>query len=186
MSSIKEPQLAGGPTPPLRIPLRADVTLIPSLHGGGPAATPDPILREVALFQLIANHPDQQRRGLRWDAELQRVARLRCEDMRLRRYINHVNPDGDGPNTILRRNGVSVPAWYDTARDANNVESLRLGPDDPADAFAALLASPHHAEHILGRGFFVGQTRMGIGAGVDWDDPPRQWIFCILSIHGGD
>ena len=176
-------QLDHGPTVPRRVQLGFQLHL-PVIHGAAEPAQADPFLLESELYRLIRSHPEQQRDRLEWDSDLQRVARLRVADMRDRQYIAHTNPDGDGPNMVLLANGVAIPAWYDHARDANNVESLRLGPDDAADALAAFVASPHHRAHILGENdFWQGQKRIGIGCGPDWNTPTQQWIFVIISLH---
>ena len=106
--------------------------------------------------------------------------------MRARQYISHTNPDGDGPNRVLLANGVAIPAWYDDdhARDANNVESIALNKPAAALVLASLVASPHHRTHILGGdSFWRGQTRIGVGCGPDWDTPPQQWVWVVLTLH---
>ena len=185
------PQLASGPTPLLRIPLRAQtVTLIPSLHGNDLAAQADTIHQELALFQLIQNHPDQRRGRLRWDAQLQSSARLRCTDMLTHpQYFAHVNRDGFGPNAMLRAQGIAVPDWYPRGQTDNSVESLASDGDEAVGIWTAFLASPPHRTHLLGgNDFFRGQTRMGAGYAKigerDTEHLDRLWVmWAVLSVH---
>lgn len=158
---------------------------LPALHNvTPPAATAGPDYGALALTLALSIrlHPAQRRQVLVLDDELARVARLRCADMYARAYLAHTTPDGIGPNRFLVQNGVSLPDGYDGRRTANNVESLRLGPDDVGGCLAALLDSPGHRAHILGDGWWGGQRRIGVGVGPSWDH--LQTIWCVLTLHG--
>ena len=175
--------LLHGPSAPLRVPLDYKVHL-PQVHGDAPAPA-DPLLLAVELYRLIKTDPQQQRDRLIWDADLGRCALLRVVQIRDRGAWagGHTDANGRGPNYWLRVWGIQLPDWYDSADDANNVESLRLGPPDPADVRQAFWDSPHHREHVFGYGFFGGQTRIGIGCCEDWGNPPQQWIWSVLICH---
>jgi len=190
--------LANGPTPPTAAPAAQPrryvqseyataTVLLPFVGGGGPeAAAFDAFGLAVELCALIRAHAQQRREHLAWDSTVARIAERRAADMRLRQYIAHVDPDGAGPNWHLRYGGVRLPDYYDKSDAGNNVESIRLGPPNAADAMAALIASPAHADHVLGRGFFGGQTHIGVAVVPDWNVPFVQAIFVVLICHVED
>ena len=74
---------------------------------------------------------------------------------------SHTDSHGVTPNDFVRSAGCKLPSDY--AEHGNNVESLAAGSADAAVIFASLAASPHHSDHLFGRGDFFGrQTHFGI------------------------
>jgi len=175
--------LLHGPTAPLHVELDYKVHL-PQVHGGAQGAPQEPaqvarLLLAVELYRLIKTNPEQQRVRFVWDSALADGAERRLNDMQARRYYSHVDPDGRGPNWHLRD---LVPAWYDSRGMANSIESLNNNTDLPDDCLASLLNSPPHVDHILGRGWFGGQERIGIVCGPGYADN-CWWIWVVLICH---
>lgn len=117
---------------------------------------------ERAVARLVAKHPQQGRPRMTHDAYLHLVARARAKDMARRDYFGHTDPDGYGPNRILRLTGYGLPDSYTLP---NNIESLAAGTNyTPSRAFQAWLDSSLHRPHLLADGsFYEGQTRYGVG-----------------------
>lgn len=147
-----------------------------STRNGTPLLEPDEY--EKALAQKIINHPQQQRSELVYDPHLHLVARAKVVDMARRKYKGHVDPDGFGPNFVVRSLGYELPKHYSTARNGNNLESFAwrsksvrgdadqpaIDPDELAAEFVKMwYNSPGHKKHLLGQGFNSNQTRFGIG-----------------------
>lgn len=137
---------------------------------------------ERALAELIGKHSQQQRSGFTCHPILERVAREHAQDMIAQNYIAHVNPDGIGPNEMLRRAGFALPSNYSTDVRANNVEALAVGTDftTPQLALNAWLASAGHRRQILAEGstFFAAQVEYGIAHIINPGTPDlHYWIF---------
>ncbi len=98
--------------------------------------------------------------------------RERARDMATRGYFNHVNPDGYGPNYLVRAAGYKLPDWYDKSDTANNVESIGGGYTGAHAVFQAWLSSEYHRIHVLGTvGFYAEQEEIGIGFYEDPNSP---------------
>jgi uncharacterized protein YkwD len=131
-----------------------------------PPTTPghQPNAHEAGLAELLRNHPQQQRSAFTYNPLLARVARERAADMAARGYFAHTNPDGVGPNALVREAGYVLPAYYGSEPDANNVESIAGGPSTPEAVLDLLLNSAGHRTHILGlHEFYAAQIDYGIG-----------------------
>ncbi len=123
-----------------------------------------PSAQEQRIADLMRAHPDQQRPALTCDPILEQVARARAQDMADRAYFSHTNPDGLGPNTLVRQAGYPLPGWYSTALDGNNIESIAAGPSTADAAWNLWLGSPGHSTHLLGLDpFWAEQIEYGIG-----------------------
>lgn len=81
------------------------------------------------VYERMKAHEQQGRKGMAWNQLLANVASAKCMDMATRGYTGHVNPDGMGPNKMVRAWGYGLPSWYSQADDANNIESLAHGGD---------------------------------------------------------
>lgn len=120
--------------------------------------------QEKAVLASLALHPDQRRAKVECHPILAQVARERAKDMAERDYFGHVNPDGKGPNYLVRAAGYALPSWYPRADDANNIESIAAGYSTPADVWAGWMNSSGHRMHLLGQhSFYAAQTQVGIG-----------------------
>ena len=122
---------------------------------------------ESAVFaQLLVNDSRQEHGMLIWCQCLQAAAQWRCNDMIAGRYFAHCNSNGVCPNAVARAAGCKLPAEY--ADRANSIESLAAGSPDPHTILNSLIASPRHADHLLGRNdFFRKQTHYAIGYAAD-------------------
>lgn len=120
--------------------------------------------QEAAIAQLMEADPGQNRKDPVCNPILAEVARGRARDMALRDYFSHVNPDGDGPNLLVREAGFLLPDWYTKDQDANNIESIGAGYDTPQAAWQAWLNSSAHRRHVLGTDpFYASQNSYGVG-----------------------
>lgn len=149
-----------------------------------PAPTPSPTpagprAQAQVMAALIAGHPGQRRATMVLDPILQQVAQARAEDMAARHYFDHTNPEGYGPNYLVRQAGYPLPSYYLTAPTANNIESLAADSPDAELILQAWLASPGHRVHVLGeQAFFAAQIEYGIGyATSTGGEYSEYWVF---------
>ena len=135
--------------------------------------------QEQAVASLATNHPDQGRKTLNCHPILAQVARERALDMGKRGYFSHTNPDGYGPNYLVRQAGYQLPSWWSSEPTANYIESIAGGYPTPEAAWQAWLNSPGHRPHVLGEiEFWAEQTNYGIGyAYVDGSLYRHYWVF---------
>ena len=124
------------------------------------------VVREAEMAALLVSDPGQRRERMSRNAILDSVARARAQDMADRGYFGHVNPDGLGANTLVRRAGYRLPSTYDDSPAAFNIESAAAG-DPYATARATWrgwMGSRGHRTHLLGlHPAFAAQTEYGIG-----------------------
>ena len=136
---------------------------------------------EMVLFKRISSSSVQQRVSITLDPILCLVARQRAADMAKRNYFSHTNPDGDGPNFLVRREGYVLPTYYDASRSGNNIESLGMGTGGAGEIFSLWLGSAAHRTHVLGEAAFYREQR-SIGVGVFRSSrPPFYKYFVMLS-----
>jgi len=139
-----------------------------------------------AMAALISGHAGQRRPAMTLDPTLQQVAQAKAEDMARRDYFDHTNPDGYGPNWLVRQAGYPLPSYYQTERTANNLESLAAGSPHAQEIFEAWLNSPYHRSHVLGEDpFFATQVEYGIGYATNPDSQyDEYWVFISASRAG--
>jgi uncharacterized protein YkwD len=119
---------------------------------------------EKAVEGMMVADAGQQRVNPVCDPILSQVARARARDMALRDYFSHTNPDGNGPNLLVREAGFSLPDWYGTEQSANNIESISAGHPTADAAWQAWLNSSSHRTHVLGtEAFYAEQKAYGVG-----------------------
>jgi uncharacterized protein YkwD len=113
--------------------------------------------KEQAVFNQV-NYERVLRRldALVMDERLREVARAHSQDMVLRDFFSHVNPDGDDPFDRIRSGGVS----YNIAGE--NI-AWNNYPDPAEVAVEGWMDSPGHRENILRSEF----TCTGVGVASD-------------------
>ena len=139
---------------------------------------------EQGLARCLVGDPGQNRnRGdMQLDPVLTAVAQARAEDLATRRYFSHVNPDGIGPNQLVRAAGYVLPAFWGENRSGNFIESIGAGYDTSDDAWAAWMKSSGHRSHLLaGKSFYRNQTRYGVGYHFDRASPYRNYWVVITA-----
>lgn len=120
--------------------------------------------QEQQIARFLFQSPQQQRLALTCHPLLARVARERAQDMAQRDYFGHTNPDGFGPNYLVRQTGYRLPAYYNPAPEANNIESIGGGYTTSEEAWQGWMNSPGHRTHLLGlHPFYAEQIEYGIG-----------------------
>jgi len=134
---------------------------------------------ESTLFQLIRDSEDQQRDKSKMELHLllNLAAQTKANDMANLSYFAHTSPSGVSANQNVRNTGYPLPSYY--PKDGNNVESLYIGSDNPADAAAAWLTSDHHRVHVYGQDSFFGhQNCIGVGfSPVPKEKHRGYWVF---------
>lgn len=136
---------------------------------------------ERAVYKLMAEDPDQRRKGIEWSGPLASVARRRAEDMVRRNYFAHTDPDGLGPNGHVATAGIPLPAEYAAAPKQNFIESIARGPLEPPAMWKVLSTHAGHREHVLGIDeFWALQPLVGVGAA--FDRARRDVILVVLSL----
>lgn len=165
-------------------------TYAPLITGSAAGArvrkTCDLSAQEVQLLSLAESHPQQRRLTLTCSPTLAAVARARALDMGRRDYFSHVNPDGLGPNYLVRQAGYDLPAWWPSDPRANNIESIGGGYATAQKAWQAWLNSSMHEKHVLGLDdFWARQTNIGIGyAYVEDSEFKHYWVFISAPPQG--
>lgn len=161
-------------------------TFLPMI-GNGPNEASSPVMGEggdpaYAFFARMANDPRQGRSVCLWNDLLAKVAQARVECMARDGWFGHVDPEGLGPNYDVREAGYKLPGWYETARDANNVESIACGGTGELEQiWEGFLRSPTHRRHILGEtDFFKAQTQVGVGFIFD-EQSKSKFYWSVLS-----
>lgn len=139
----------------------------------------EPNVEEAELAAIFQTDPAQSRERIECDVVLSEVARQRAQDMAARHYFGHVNPDGVGPNLLVRASGYALPDEYSMSQDGNNIESIAGGYESAEAAWSGLMDSPAHRRHLLGEvDFYREQTDLGIGYFFDADsDYQHYWVI---------
>lgn len=139
--------------------------------------------QEAELMSLIIGHSAQQRGTLSCHPLLHQVARERANDMAIRDYFGHVNPDGYGPNYLVHQAGFPLKSLYLSSNDANYIESIAGGSKTAQQTFELFLDSPSHREHLLGNhDFYRTQNYIGVGLVHDNDSTFRHyWVVLIAE-----
>ncbi|MEM7334606.1 MAG: CAP domain-containing protein [Chloroflexota bacterium] len=135
--------------------------------------------QEKTLADLVINDANQGRPSMTCDPILAQVARERAIDMAERSYFGHTNPDGFGPNYLVKDAGYELPSWYSNDNDGNNIESIGAGYTSANGVWAGWLGSSGHRVHLLAESsFWQSQTNYGIGYYYDANSPYRHyWVF---------
>lgn len=138
--------------------------------------------QQIANYLTTASGQTRDKAAMHTDDRLIAVARARAQDMARRNYVSHVNPDGNGPNYLVRATGYTLPAWWGTDRAANYVESLGVGYTTASETWTALMASPHHRAHLLAEdAFFRDQTSYGVGHYFDAGSTYKHYWVIITA-----
>ena len=154
-------------------------------EGSGPGGSgQDPVEcglneEEAAIAEMMLGASDQGRNSPVCNPILAQVARGRARDMALRGYFSHTNPDGDGPNLLVRRAGYPLPDWYASNQNSNNIESIGGGQVTPDEMWQDWLASAPHRTHVLAtEEFYANQEAYGVGYYYKPDSPyGHYWVF---------
>lgn len=159
-------------------------TFLPSIHNApvvAPQAEPD---KARQVFDLMRQHELQGRNGMVWNDMLAAAARLKVERQAVEGWTGHVDPNGFGPNHLVRSLGYRLPDFYSTDDAANNCESLLHNGNGEVDrAWNSWMNSEFHRVHILGLdAFFAGQVHCGIAYTFLADSPKRHY-WAVLTCH---
>ncbi len=132
--------------------------------GAAEGAVLNPEEQEFANLMVNAAGQRRNRALMKPDARLVSVARARARDMANRDYFDHVNPDGNAVNILVRNTGYPLPAFYTSSRSLNYMESIAGGTATAQSAWSSLLSSGPHKRHLLAEdSFYREQTTFGIG-----------------------
>ncbi|MCU7823909.1 CAP domain-containing protein, partial [Kitasatospora sp. DSM 101779] len=132
----------GPQTVALDAPAPSPSTAAPS-PSPSPSASPSPTPRsaEKQLVDLInAERAKRGCRGLRIDAKLHTAAQRHSEDMAARRYFDHDDPAGRGPESRIDAAGYQWRAW------GENIDQRRKA---PADVFDDWMDDSYHQQNML-------------------------------------
>jgi len=141
-------------------------------------------LQERALESSFLDDSRQRRPSMTCNVTLSEVARQRAKDMAQRDYFGHTNPDGFGPNYLVKAAGYGLPGWYNQNINANNVESIGAGNPSADGLWQAWVDSAGHRDHVLGLNDFYGeQVEYGIGYYYDANATYKHYWVLITAIH---
>lgn len=134
---------------------------------------------EQAFIDILLQDPRQKRKNITFDPVLLAVARARAKDMATRNYFSHTNPDGYGPNYLLKKAGYKLPDWWKNEKAANYIESISGGRATAQDTYTGWMNSPGHKKHVLGEiDFYSSQTVVAIGHYYSAGSTYRHyWVF---------
>ena len=142
--------------------------------------------QEQRVATLLTNASGQQRPFVQVDPILSRVARARAADMARRHYFAHVNPDGHGPNYLVREAGYTLPASYDQSPSANSIESAAAGDTSADGAWSTWMGSAPHKKHLLGQDpFYAAQTSLGVGYYYDANSEYQHYWVVLTAPPAG-
>lgn len=138
--------------------------------------------QEIANFLTGDKGQRRDRSRMRLDPILTSVAQARAQDMAARRYFSHTNPDGLGPNALVRAAGYALPSFWSGSRSGNFIESIGAGYATPAAAWDGWMNSPSHRTHLLASSsFYRDQVNFGIGSYSDPSSPFRRYWVIITA-----
>jgi hypothetical protein len=130
------------------------------------------------------------RAPLQWNDTLAAIAQKKVEDMVKRDYFSHTDPDGNGINILLLKNGYTIPEEWTVPKENNFFESLSAGNVSPKEGIIYLLRDGNianhkaagHRNHLLGiEKFYANLTDIGIG----WvsDGKYGSFLCVIIAKH---
>lgn len=139
---------------------------LPSLHNHQVTGAASDVcgMNALAVDFVIRwlHHDEQRRRGATCDPRLVQAAQAHAEDMAAHNHASHTGSDGRSPNQRVRDAGYNLPEWYPQV--GNQVESISVRWQGPAENLERLLASPGHYPHVSGSlTFYAEQTVYGVG-----------------------
>jgi uncharacterized protein YkwD len=138
--------------------------------------------QETAIANLFLSDSRQQRDASTCDPILAQVARERAEDMAVRGYFDHVNPDGVGPNYLVEQAGYNLPAFYAADLTANNIESIGYGYANAETIWELWISHDSHMRHVLGFDTFYAEQEMyGMGYVEAPSSPGRRYWVIITA-----
>lgn len=148
---------------------------LPAIFTGAPNPVAD-------FLRLLTGDARQERPTLECCPALEIAAQRRADGLAHGDPWAHVDAHGITPNEYARQAGCRLPAHY--AVKGNNIESLGAGTADAAVMFAALIASPRHGDHLLGRtDFYRVQRHVGValaeGGEYGW-----YWVILLGTCEG--
>lgn len=143
---------------------------------------------EAALADLMRNDPGQQRPSLTCHPLLEAVARAHARDMADHDFFAHVSPITQlGPDERVRRAGYGLPSWYGTGTTTNTIESITMNKMRAEYVWRALLGSPGHNSHVLGKNeVFAQQIFYGIGVVIDYSQLDFYWVIVTAPPPGAN
>lgn len=86
------------------------------------------------------------------------VARIKCEDMRDKKYFSHTSPTYGSPFDMMRNFGISYMAA---------VENIAMGQVSPVEVMKSWMNSPGHKQNTLRSN--CTQIGVGYASGSHWD-----------------
>ncbi len=128
------------------------------------------------LLELLKRDPEQRRTGVYCDRTLVQVAQHRAQDMQIRRYFNHMDPDGHWPNFWALQFGCKLPDYYPA--NGNSIESIALNYPTVEATWQALKLSRGHRMHVLGEHEFYSEQK---AAGIAVSNGQYGVIYVILT-----
>ncbi len=146
------------------------------------ALTFTPEEQKIANLLVGSSGQHRDRSQMHPDDRLIQVARARAMDMAKRHYFDHVNPDGLGPNALVRATGYQLPSFWSNSPSANNIESIGAGYTTPDDAWAGWMGSSAHKTHLLATdSFYRNQTSYGVGHYYDSSSQYKHYWVVITA-----
>lgn len=131
-----------------------------------------------------------QKRQLKWNDTLAKIAEAKALDMANRNYFDHVDPEGFGMNHHINKGGYKLnPDWI-KLKNKNSFESIMAEAKNGTDAIKTLIIdsgipSLGHRKHLLGMEEWYGSlVDIGIGfARKETGSTYTTYVSIIIAKH---
>lgn len=133
----------------------------------------------------------EPRPALKWNDALIKAAQAKAEDMAKRKYLAHVDKEGNGMNIKIHAAGYEMPnEWYEDPT-LNNFESLGGGNDiSSGESIIDMLivdegsSSLGHRKHLLGMtAFWANCCDIGIGHAYRPKSKYKHYWCILIAKH---
>lgn len=134
----------------------------------------------IRLAKLIGSDPDQQRKHLRCNKLLTKVAAAKVK--RMAEYGLVIHNLGGSPNSALEEAGYRLPEYYGRGIGSNQVEAIAGGYEDADEVWYAIKKSIGHRTHLLGENkFYLEQDELGVAFFKDKKTPHVEYWAVYLT-----
>ncbi|QJE94357.1 CAP domain-containing protein [Luteolibacter luteus] len=153
---------------------------------GGAQQSFTPNAKELELYRIVRDDPQQQRTQVILDPRLCLAARKHAQDTQARKFFDHRNPSGVWSNERVLNEGYPLPSNY--APNTNYVESMAGSTNDtPAQAMTLWKSDVPHSNHLLGKtDFYRGQVVLGIGQAPKSGLSYATYVFISAPLPVGE
>ena len=147
-----------------------------------PSFSHQPAAEDLVLEAVNAERTHQGLRPLVAEPTLRDLAREHCDDMLARRFFDHVNPDGQGPDERVAYGhrqlvgAVGENIWTGSGYPISSSHQIRGLAERIMETW---IGSPGHRRNILSPDY----THLGVGVSVDGPDGRATQVFATVRAY---